>query len=80
MKARVYFRRYRSTNGVGLVLFRPGDQNRSQTYVVLSLRPRQRRVLLRLLSHLVGFAWWPPQLLTAAALRAQKGVFNTCGL
>jgi hypothetical protein len=66
MKARVCLRRFRSPNGVGLALFRPDWQS----YVLLVLRPRQRRFLLRLPRSLFGFSWWPPRFLNAAALRA----------
>ena len=71
-KRRFYLRRFRSPNGVGLVMFRPGDLNRWQTYFVLSLRPRQRRFLLRLPRHLVGLSWWPPRFWNAAALLAER--------
>jgi hypothetical protein len=68
-KRRFYFRRFRSANGFGLVLFRP---ERLNPYFVLSLRPRQRRFLLRLPRHLVGLSWWPPRFWNAAALLAEK--------
>jgi len=72
MTAKLCFRRFRSTNGVGLVMFRPGDLNRWRTYFVLSLRPRQRRLLLRLPHHLGGLSWWPPRFWNAAALLAER--------
>ena len=71
-KHRFYLRRFRSPNGVGLVMFRPGDLNRWRTYFVLSLRLHQRRFLLRLPRHLIGFSWWPPRVLNAAVLRAER--------
>jgi len=71
MKTRLCLRRFRSPNGVGVVLFRP-DENPWRPYFVLSFRPRQRRFLLRLPRHLVGFSWWPPRVLDAAVLRAER--------
>ncbi len=71
MNALFYVRSFRSPNGVGLALFQPSHLNSWQTYIVLSIRPRQRRILLRLPHHLFGFSWWPPRFLTEAALRAQ---------
>jgi hypothetical protein len=68
-KRKLYLRRFRSPNGFGLTLFRP---DRLNPYFVLSFRPRQRRFLLRLPQHLVGFSWWPPRFLNAATLRAER--------
>jgi len=70
MIARLCLRRYRSTNGLGIALFRQ-DQNPWRTYLVLSLRPRQHRFLLRLPHYLVGLSWWPPRLLGDAVLRTE---------
>ncbi len=71
-KRRFYLRRFRSENGFGLVLFRAERLNPWRSYFVLSLRPRQRRFLLRLPRHLVGFSWWPPRFWNAAALLAER--------
>jgi hypothetical protein len=68
-KCKLYLRRFRSPNGFGLTLFRP---DRLNPYFVLFLRPRQRRFLLRLPRHLVGISWWPPRVLDAAVLRAER--------
>jgi len=71
MKTKVCLRRLRSPIGAGIILFRHGDPNQWRTYLLVSFRPRQRRVLLRLAGLLVGFAWWPPRFLTEAGLRAE---------
>jgi hypothetical protein len=71
MKSKLYLRRFRSAKGVGLILFRP-DQPNSGPYFVLLLRPRQRRVLLRVLRHVVGLSWWPPRFWNASALLAER--------
>ena len=71
-KRRLYLRRFRSPNGFGLTLFRPDRLNPWRPYFVLSVRPRQRRFLLRLPHRLVGFSWWPPRVLDAAVLRAER--------
>ena len=71
MKTKVCLRRFRSPIGAGIILFRYGDLNQSRTYFILSLRPGERRVLLRVAEHLIGFSWWPPRFLTEAALRAE---------
>ena len=78
MKPKLYLRRFRSANGFGLILFRPDCPN-SGPYFVLSLRPRQRRVLLRVLRHVVGLSWWPPRFLNAAALWAERRANSTEG-
>ena len=71
MKPKLYLRRFRSANGVGLVLFRP-DRPNSAPYFVLSIRPRQHRVLLRVLRRVVGLSWWPPRFWNSAALLAER--------
>ena len=71
MSARISFRRFHSTNGLGFALFRP-DQKPWRTYLVLALRPRQRRVLLRLPRHLIGLSWWPPRFWNTGALLAER--------
>lgn len=70
---KVNLRSFRAPNSFGLALFRPGQLGRWQSYAVLAIRPRQRRVLLRLPRYLAGFAWWPPRFLSAATLRAERG-------
>jgi len=72
MKAKVYFRCFRSVNGLGLTLFRSDRLEPWRPYFVLSVRPRQRRILLRLQHSVVGFSWWPPRLWSAAVLLAEK--------
>lgn len=71
MKSKLYLRRFRSANGVGLILLRP-DWPNSWPYLVLLLLPGQRRVLLRVLRHVIGLSWWPPRFLNAAALWAER--------
>jgi hypothetical protein len=72
-KCKFYLRRYRSTNGFGVVLFRSdGPLNPWQSSWMVSFRPRQRRLLVRLPRHLFGFSWWPPRFLNAATLWAER--------
>ena len=70
----IRFRRFRSPNSFGLAFFRPNPLGPWQSYLLLILRPRQRRLLLRLPRHLFGFSWWPPRFLKAAALRAENAL------
>jgi hypothetical protein len=71
MKPKLYLRRFRSANGFGLILFRP-DWPNSGPYFVLLLRPRQHRVLLRVLRHVVGLSWWSPRFWNSAALLTER--------
>jgi hypothetical protein len=71
MKPKLYLRRFRSANGVGLVLLR-SDWPNFRPYFVLLLRTRERRVLLRVLRHVVALSWWPPRFWNAAALLAER--------
>lgn len=68
MKPRLLLRRFRGPNSVGLALFRFDWQS----YLLLILRPRERRFLMRLPRHLFGFSWRPLRFLNGAALRAEK--------
>jgi hypothetical protein len=65
---KVYLRRFRSPNSFGLALFRSDWQS----YLLLVLRPRERRFLVRLPRHLFGLSWWPPRFWNAAALLAER--------
>ena len=69
---KVNLRSFRSPDSFGLALFQPSQLGSWQSYVLLVLRPRQRRLLLRLPHHLVGISWWPPCVLGAAVLRAER--------
>ncbi len=68
MKQKLFWRRYRTTGGhFGWMLFRPAGR----TYFVLSIRPDQRRVVLRLLRSIIGFSWWPVRFWNKGALLAE---------
>ena len=67
---KILLRRFRAPQSVGLALFRPDWQS----YLLLVLRPRQRRLLVRLPRTLFGFSWWPPRFLNGAALRAENAL------
>jgi len=66
--SKLLLRPFSSPNGVGLALFRSDWHS----YLLLFLRPRQRRLLVRLPRHLFGFSWWPPRFWNAAALLAER--------
>ncbi len=69
MEQKLYFRRYRTTSDhFGWVLLRP---DRWPSFV-LSIRPQERRIVVRLLRSIFGLSWWPLRFWNKAALLAER--------